>query len=570
MKNLLKASFVIGLALVALIAAVNVQAQSVQINGIGSSALFFDLGLAASTLNGIAGGMCVWSSTGITSGAIANAIDTSMITPLSDSGPAWVTWTPSFGQSANAQTCNGPNVTSTTKVWAYLQTDSVVGNRCLFHAHTTFGSQCTVFYPTNDPLPENFVLTSPGAEFPLPPQIANALNNTLVNMAGTDIRPEDAVFATARALTPCATSVTTGSQYLGLGYNNGDNILSFFNNFGAHLLNFTLPVSYFVTPIGATPIVVVVNGDSTGFNNPSSLVTNLSSATLAMFLDGIFSFTGQALATPTASGAPVTVVIPEPLSGTSNTMEFNVPNTTANQTSQDVGLNQPMGQRDCNPVGPGLNPMNLMTASGGHRRRAIGTEQELSEVVDTANNGNNSLSYGFWSVANFRFFSNALAANARYLTIDGIDPLITRSAAYTGVIPTTGSATLANVSLNSVANGTYPIWSILRLVTVDSTSTVAAATLANATKALVSFGTTTARPDFVVAENMQVVRSHFIPPAGVGLPASAADGHVGLPTSPCTSPEAGGDVGGQVLTLRADAAFCLVTGVTTGQTGRRR
>ncbi|ADV83296.1 hypothetical protein [Terriglobus saanensis] len=573
MKQLLKVSLAFGAALTALSA--NAQTPAVQINGLGSSALFLETGLAASSTSSGLGGTCVWSSTGSTAGSIAVATDTSTGGSLTDSGQSWVAWTPS-SLPASATTCSDANVTSATKVWAYLQTDSVVGDRCLFNANKTTGAQCSIAYPTAGVAPANLILPA-GSEFALPPKVATALSNSVVNAAGTDIRPEDAAFAAARSTFPggCGTAMGTGAnaQYLGLGYNNGDNISSFFSTSTFHVVNFTLPSVYSVTPIGATPILVVVNGDSTGFNNPSSPVNNISSDALAKFLDGRNSFTGQALATPVASGAAVTALIREPLSGTYNTMEFNVPNTTVEQTSQDVGLNQPATQRDCNPVGVGLNPMNIMTASGGHRRRAIGTGQELSEVLDTTNNGTNTLGYGFWSVANFKGFTSALAPNAKYLTVDTIDPLLTNSATHTGVIPTTGSADLAHVTLSHVQDGTYPIWSLLRLVTVDTTATANAVALSNAAQAFVSSGTSTSRPDFVTANRLTVVRSHFLPPAtGVGEPplASIANGHVGnITSSNCTAPEAGGDVGGQVFTLAADSTFCSTNG-PNGETEHRR
>ena len=94
--------------------------------------------------------------------------------------------------------------------------------------------------------------------------------------------------------------------------------------------------------------------------------------------------------------------------------------------------------------------------------------------------------------------------------------------------------------------------------------------LATAAQGFVTFGTSTSRPDFVVPTQLKVVRSHFIPPAGSGLPATAANGHVGLTGSACTAAEAGGDVGGVVFLLTTDSSFCSTNHVTTGHTGQRR
>jgi hypothetical protein len=142
--------------------------------------------------------------------------------------------------------------------------------------------------------------------------------------------------------------------------------------------------------------------------------------------------------------------------------------------------------------------------------------------------------------------------------------------AYTGTVPVTGTTALADVDLHTTANGTYPIYSLLRLVNVGSSAPAAVTNLATSAQDFVSFGTTTSRPDFIVPSSLTVVHSHFIPPAGVGEPTTAANGHVGLPSSACTATEAGGDVGGVVYTLKADSTYCSENHVTTGETGHRK
>jgi hypothetical protein len=551
MKHILKASLALGVTVAALSA--NAKAQTVEVNGLGSSGLFLELGLGASSSKGSIDATCVWSEN--TSTVIAT--DTSSGTSLLDKGNAWVAWTPGTGG-----TCADP--ASTSVIYAYEQTDSVVGNRCLFNANLST-PKCSIAYPTTDPAPAGLILGTAG-EVSLPAVIAEKLNASKVNAAGTDIRPEDAEFAIARALKSCNVAVATGSQYLGLGYTNGSTIKSFFSASLFNVINFSLPASFTVTPVGATPVVVVVNGngDNTGFSQAA--ITNLSTATLGKFLDGTFSFADQALSSPTASGDKVFAVIREPLSGTYNTMEYNAPNTTVNKTSQDVGLDQPTAQKNCNGAAVGSNPLDIATPSGGARERAIGTGQELSEVIATAN----SIGYGFWSTANFAGYTAALAPHAKYLKVGGIDPLLKSGVTYTGALPVTGTTALADVDLHTTANGTYPIYSLLRLVNVGSTALTAVNNLATSAQAFVSFGTTTSRPDFIVPSSLTVVRSHFIPPAGVGEPATAANGHVGLSSSACTAPEAGGDVGGVVFTLRADSSFCTTNHVTTGETGHRQ
>ncbi len=551
MRNLLKATFVLAAAVVALSASAH--AQIVKANALGSSGLFLELGLGAASKTGAIQAQCMWSEN--TASVIAT--DTSSGTALQDKGNAWVAW------SKNGGTCETPGVNAV--IYAYLQTDSVVGNRCLFNANLSTPT-CSIAYPTSEPAPAGLILGA--TEVPLSATIANLLNASKVNIAGTDIRPEDAEFAIARALKGCNVAVSSGSQYLGLGYTNGSTIKSFFSSSLFNVINFGLPGSFTVTPVGATPVVVVVNGngDSAGFSQAA--ITNLSSAALSKFLDGSYSYADQALSSPSASGDPVTTIIREPLSGTYNTMEYNAPNTTANKTSQDDGLSQPSAQKNCTGTNGTVktNPLDIATASGGARVRAIGTGQELASVIANPN----SLGYGFWSVANFAGYTAAGAPNAKYLKVNGVDPLLKSGVAYTGTLPVTGSSDLANVDLHTTANGTYPIYSLLRLVNIGGTAPDGVRNLVNSVGAFVTFGTSTSRPDFILPSSLTVVRSHFIPPAGAGQPSSAANGSVGLTGSACTAPEKGGDVGGVIYTLRADSAYCTAHGVTTGQTGQRQ
>jgi hypothetical protein len=548
MKTLLKVSMALGVAAASL-STVPVQAQTVQVKALGSSALFLELGLGAH-FNGSGGlnASCVWSGT-------AAATDKSAGTALADSGNSWVAWTTGTGGS-----CSSPSTDS--KVYSYLQTDSVVGNRCLFN-----GSNCTIAYPTTDPAPAGLILAT-ASEVALPTLIANKLNAFAVNAAGTDIRPEDAKFATNRALTACNTPMVSGSQYRGLGYTNGSTIKSTDKSF--NVINFSLPTSFSVTNVGATPILVVVNSNDSSAGLGQSGITNFTNAILTRFLDGTDSFSDQLL-NGSASGDKVTVYLREPLSGTYNVMEYNVPNTTGHKSSQDVGVNQPAAQVNCNGSVPKSNPMNIGTPSGGARIRAIGTGEELADVQ--ANSSGNSLGYSFWSVANFAKL--APVTTAKYLQYNTgttlVDPLLKSGVSYStfkGRIPTTGSTELADVNLSTTANGSYPIYSLIRLVNVGAVNTNVQALATSADK-FVSFGTTTSRPDFITPSSLSVVRSHFTPPGVTTNPLANGDSKLGAMNSPCNATEAGGDVGGVIFTLTSDSSFCSTNGVKTGQTGHR-
>jgi hypothetical protein len=544
MKNFLKVSFVFVMILVVLSG--YSRAQVVAVNGVGPASLFFELGLgASSSTTGTIHATCLWSSRSDIGTNVVAATDTSTGSSLIDEGAAWVAWTPQAGSCAV--------VGSTTQIYAYLETDTVSANRCLFD-----GTRCTVAYPTGNPAPEDLILTG---EVALPSSIAVALNASAVNAAGTDIRPEDAEFAVVRALTPCGQPVTPGSQYLGLGYTNGGSIRSDFSSALVHVIDFSLPASYAVTSVGATPIVVVANATDTTNGLGQSSLTNVTSAALSDFLSGTYSYANQMKPTPSATGAPVTVLIPEPLSGDWNVMEYNVPNTIGNKSSQDVGVNQPASQANCSGAVPLSNPMNISTPSSGARKRTVGAGEEVVE----ANAITDSLGYSFWS-----FMAFPSLPNLKYFTVDGIDPLLTATSTYTGVVPAKGSAEWANVDLHTTRNGTYPIFSMLRLVNVGATVLPSVANLATSAQDIISFGATSSDPYFIMPVNMTVVHSHFIPLVGGGEPTTAANGSVGLATSACTAPELGGDVGGIVLTLTADSTYCRTHGVTTGQTGMRR
>jgi hypothetical protein len=593
MKSILKLAFTVVLAVAACSTLANAQTYSVVLDGLGSSAYFLQAGLGANYSGGGINAPCVWSMNTSTHGVTpVTATDTSTGSSFTDTGNAWVAWTTGGGTG----TCASP--ASGAKIYAYEQTDSVVGNRCLFNASLST-PECSIAYPTSNPNPVGLILPAGTivngsittancggtGECALPVNVATALNSATVNFAGSDIRPEDAEFAVARALTPCATAVATGSQYLGLGYSNGDAINSYtVSGSTFHVINFSLPSSYNVQIVGATPVLVAVNGSA------FSSVTNISSQTLAYFLDGTYSNVGQITGGSGGTGSGVTVYLREPLSGTYNTMEYNVPNRVGTAggsfaTSQDVGLNQLSTQRNCRatlPSSDSWNPMNIATTSGA-RQRAIGTGQEVAAVK--ANASGTSMGYAFWSVANFA--SLASVSTAKYLQVDGIDPLLNTSTPYStygGAFPALGSTELGDVDLHTTANGSYPIWSLLRMISTSSSSTVQTAiqNLALATDDMV---TTAGRPDFATPSQMQVVRSHFTPPAGVGQPSSSllanGDSQLNDGYSYCSNDELGGDVGGVVIGIydasltqlpltQDDSDYCANTGNYGGQTGSRR
>jgi hypothetical protein len=581
MKNLCKASLAVAIAAAAFSSHAQAQtvltnSQNVVLNGLGSSAMFLQLGQTANSSYGFSAA-CVWSGNNTASaGNVVSATDTSVTPSAVDKGNAWVEWTPGTNGS-----CSNP--ASDAKIYAYLQTDSVVGNRCLFN-----GTHCTITYPTTNPVSVGSILGTAN-EVALPANVATALN-AAPNFAGTDIRPEDAAFATLRAQGACGVAITDSNNggattpYLGLGYSNGSTIQGSTQGLGSsfNVVNFSLPSSFTVTPLGAVPVVVVVNSNDTAAKGALTQFSNITSQNLAKFLDGSYYAANEIGGTGTD---PVYVFAREPLSGTYNTMEYSVPNTvdntdfsiTGNYTSQDVGYNQPASQRDCSgntnfinttTFTSSANPLAILSSTSGSARfRSIGTGNELKAVrtYADANSLANNLGYGFWSVANYAGYAGV--STAKYLTIDSVDPL-----GASGVIPTT-TAQINAVSLSTVADGSYPIYSLLRLVSTNSSATSAVTTLATGVQNFVATNDyPTKRPDFVKLADITAVRSHFAPPSVTvgGNAIVLANGDTQFGSSHCTAlPEAGGDVGGVVISLSTDDTYCSDNGVTTGITGER-
>jgi hypothetical protein len=183
------------------------------------------------------------------------------------------------------------------------------------------------------------------------------------NAGMTDIRPEDALFATARALG----TYNTTSGLAGLGYNQpacgelsvnqGCPIYDSFKKGKIfQVLNFKLtgtdPVTLATVPTfttlstGASPIVVLASNTDTGSLGLGSTTsgaynfTNINRAVLSNVFQGTISCTGDLLPSPLGSGQPLNIILREPLSGTYNTFEFTGVRTLAGSAATTVKQNQ--------------------------------------------------------------------------------------------------------------------------------------------------------------------------------------------------------------------------------------
>ena len=535
----------------------------------GSSALYLEAGQASYAAQG-----CAWTTSSKIFTLTDHRSGSGGSVNVTDTGTAWITWTPSTPGNCSTIVAN-------TEV-VYVSTDSTVGNRCFFAR-----PQCTLTTTATANQAGNNQLPGVG-DSALPAAAITDISGQPTTVSATDIRPEDAAFATERALTGCGFPVA-GSKYLGLGYTSGSQINgSTFQSAGGgssfNVANFALtgndpytgtatPSSWTVTPVGATSAVVFVNpGNATGFG--SLLAFNIDRAVLAGFLDGTYGrpqdLFPQGFSSTGTSGS--VVYIREPLSGTFNTVEYAIPNSVEGLTSQEVGqaslstitTGNLYPAFNCTNTTPSTtntwlasqNPLNEKDSRGSnfsYRERAIGTGNEVKAVLATPD----SLGYAFWSGANF---SAATASTAKYLTVDGIDPI--QETWSDGVVPTSGNGLLGNVTLSHVKDGTYPIWTLLRLVSLPGTP--GATVASNLAKAALNF-LSPHQPDFVPVDQLLVVRSHFSPP-GVAYP-----GNAGTPANGSgSSAESGGDVGGLVLTLQSEGDYNLDNGVQTGSTGLRQ
>lgn len=597
-------------------------------NGIGSSALFLEVGQAAfaraqteaAAFTPAAGTACAWTNkTGGTGATSIFAND--QAAAIKNSGNFWVVWTTDSTGTCAAPT-NGTG-TGQINIRSYFQTDSVVGDRCVFRntPTATAAQTCILVVPANT---AGNATSNNGANLltgvtdlagPLPTTIINALNlaaNSAFGVAGTDIRPEDALFATIRLFTAKGTAAGTGStlvsgsvvapnleQYQGLGYGSGTCVSTAITaatipttggvTYGGSVTSayFALPggtdpcdskaavTSFTVTPVGAAPIVVTANIlNTSGLGNTN--IKNVTRGVLGGYLSGDLCDAEDALAAQTYSATThkIKVFLREPTSGTWNTTDFGLP-AGLNQSQEqyvNVASNapstvQPLYIKSCSAT-PAAGTTGATQPAGPYRARVTSTGNMLLAITNITD----GLGYAFWSTANYAPFTNSgsTPVTAKYLSVDGVDPIQTSYS--NGCIPVTGATgtcALSNVTFPNVINGTYPIWSVLRLVTTSTTSAAQVTEtplLATAAQNQVS----ATQPDFAKISALKVVHSHFVP---YGVPTSlsgalSANNH-GASTV-CTTAESGGDVGGYLYSLQNDGDYCTNFGVTSGIVGHRQ
>jgi hypothetical protein len=196
----------------------------------------------------------------------------------------------------------------------------------------------------------------------------------------------------------------------------------------------------------------------------------------------------------------------------------------SNHKSQEFGIvPPPQGTTNTN------NPLDLPCGLGT-RQRAIGTgEMDGTAVYNTAD----SIGYTFWGYGNVSKL--AASTNYGYLTLNGVDPI--QSSYSNGELPacTAPCPVPAGTSFPNLRSGAYTAWSVLRVVTnASGTSLTATKQLVSAIEANVNGSV----PDFVPFSpvggdpGLQLYRSHYLQ--------SGVSPNNGL----SSQKEAGGDMGG--------------------------
>jgi hypothetical protein len=408
-----------------------------------------------------------------------------------------------------------------------------------------------------------------------------------INVAPTDILPDDTKFATIRAMDSPAGSQTTGDSYPALGYGGstcgtvGSNIKSSISSAYFQVADFAInpgdtdcftakpPRAYAQLTIGQAPVLVLVNVSNTGaghLGDPAFWTAAGANPQINRYvLANVFSGLNEEVSSITniPSTSVLHVYQREPLSGTYNTFDWNVTCSNERYPLGYIGGTYNCQETGVNPAvctTPGTNCGNpfIFTDSNGYtRQRAIGTGESVSAVNGAAD----GIGYAFWGFGNFNGKSYS---TLRYLPVDGIDPLFATPSANSGGIgylPQCTSYPCPSIPFTNVVNGTYPIWTTFRWLADPS----AYGYEYNNVFLYLEDSTSADINEFVPAQttgganNLKVFRSHFtqlVQTNGVAqYPSNGVCGSNLNATVGTCEPELGGDMGGQVLSNQSEINY---------------
>ncbi len=357
-----------------------------------------------------------------------------------------------------------------------------------------------------------------------PAGVTAALNNFTLTAVNTDIRPEDGLFATNRALANGYTTAAGVKEAISIGSSFASPI-----PFGLSTDPITsAAVDPFVTiPVGAAPIVFLANASNTTMGHLGNSALNNIDVATGGTNQALKLFSG-AECDATVVGGPsttaVSAILREPTSGTENTTEFTAFVGGTQETGVVVPTNNPL-QATCISTGG---------SGAGSRFRAIGTGDEVKGVGLNPD----SIGYVFFSYEAAPPTPAGGANSYKYLKVDGVDPLLANyllgetpvcGTSPIGCPATHSTTTNEYTSFPHLRDGTYHQWSIYRVIADFNQPTQVANAQALVDSANIVADTTL--PDFVpiypacanvnglIADEpgWQLYRQHFTP-TGVVLP----------------------------------------------------
>lgn len=476
--------------------------------GAGSSAMFNAFAKAAFTAKPNS-----FIFAGSTAGKTASIHDP--VAGDNQSGNVWIVWT-----TATA----GDPTAAVTSVAYYVSVDSTVGQREYYNQGVvTFPAAGTT---TDTPpggtgsgttLSSNVTTYLAGSD--------SAGPRSRIDNGMTDITPADGKVATHRFLAAGYNGSGAFKGYNATGGASSVNVFDF-NAFGAGARTTVL------TAIGASPIVVVVNKTAAGTGDlGAATVKNVGRFTLGNILSGTMVSTSDIDQSITFSaGKPLCTFVREGLSGTYNTMEYCIPQSLEVGLTQENNVTSAAATNPLNEAGWSVTG-GVGSFTGAGRVRVIGTGASAGGVKVTKN----SLAYFFYSSGNIT--SAGGSGVVKYLTVDGVDPLY---ASYSNGDPS------AAPTFDHIQDGSYPAWSILRMITPTAPS-------GDLQTLLNSLDSTTAS-GYVPSSALQIFRSHRTT-ADVPVASNGNNQDLG------GDPEEGADAGGAVFSVNADRNYARFVGV---------
>ena len=535
-------------------------------------------------------GTCTFHYTGAQAGNIIDNRDP-LNRILPENGNLWVVWVATQDGADCPSSVGGTNVSD---IWVDVGVDSVVGVRAFLATEPggVAGAQVQVVtgIAAGNLIAPASVWADGNSDVALPATVASAIgtdpaggSDAHVNVSLTDIRPEDALFATNRAA-----AVLNPANYAGLGYqgptaNIGFPIKSALSSATARPIKFKLsgsdPItgmavrSFFTAPVGAAPVVFVYNNGGSYDSSAANLVTGVNGIgtpagpyAAANLFDGTTVCSTANAAFGGTGSQSINLILRDPVSAVMNVTEFSLFRTVGNAAdSQESGV--------VDPTRSPYNPLNKpCTGGGGSRLRAIGNDEAINAVKNSAH----TLGYTFFS---FKNASNLSGTSFQYLTVDGVDPLALTGTTNQQLPNCTGTdcpATLwaGHLSYPNLRNGKYKVWSMYRWL-IDSSTTgdsLGPQALAQAAQDLVD----NTIADFVPfatstnSDGLAVYRSHSTQAGVACMPGSTCNGNATLPNTLDGGNTLGGgsEAGGDIAGLTIGWDYGTVSTTNFGLLGR--